>query len=455
MMVRISLHGRQAPLIIGVYTQSMPLSIPAVQAALKEEGLDGWLLYDFHGSNPIARRLAGIDNGTKTTRRWYYVIPAAGEPRKLVHAIEPHNLDHVPGGKTIYSQRDTLASGLSGVLGGLKRIAMEYSPGNNIPYISRVDAGTVEAVRQLGDRRRLLRAISSSGSKRSGRTKRCRPIAPRASGSTGSRIGRSRSSATARRAGRALTELDVQRAMIGWFEDEGLIADSPPVVAAQENAGDPHYGPTEQKHRGIGDGEVAAARSLGQAAAAGRGLCRHHLGRVYRPGGPGPIRRGVQRRARRPRRGGRAGARAPSPNGRELRGFEVDRACRAVRRTGGLRRAVRPPHRAQPGHRGPRQRRAHGRLRDPRRAPADSRHRLYDRARRLFERVRRADRDQHVSSANAKPRSPGRCRRNSFSSEREAGSRKRVITRSSSCPLERRRPFISCSSRWPAWPSGW
>ena len=111
----------------------MPLSIPAVQAALKEEGLDGWLLYDFHGSNPIARRLAGIDNGTKTTRRWYYVIPAAGEPRKLVHAIEPHNLDHVPGGKTIYSQRETLASGLKSVLGGLKRIAMEYSPGQQHP----------------------------------------------------------------------------------------------------------------------------------------------------------------------------------------------------------------------------------------------------------------------------------------------------------------------------------
>src|SRR5260221_8329187 len=128
----------------------MPLSIPAVQAALQEEGLDGWLLYDFHGSNPIARRLAGIDTGTKTTRRWYYMIPATGEPRKLVHAIEPFNLDHVPGTKTIYSRRDTLASGLQAVVGGSKRIAMEYSPGNNIPYISRVDAGTVEAVRHLG-----------------------------------------------------------------------------------------------------------------------------------------------------------------------------------------------------------------------------------------------------------------------------------------------------------------
>ena len=78
----------------------MPLSIPAVQAALKEEGLDGWLLYDFHGSNPIARRLTGLDRDAKmTTRRWYYVIPASGEPKKLVHAIEPYNLDHLPGAR--------------------------------------------------------------------------------------------------------------------------------------------------------------------------------------------------------------------------------------------------------------------------------------------------------------------------------------------------------------------
>src|SRR3954451_1272294 len=133
-----------------VYTQTMPLSIPAVQAALKEEGLDGWLLYGVHGSNPTARRLTGLDReGKMTTRRWYYVIPAAGEPKKLVHAIEPYNLDHLPGGKTIYSQREKLSEGLRSVLGGLKRVAMEYSPGNAIPYVSRVDAGTVESVRQL------------------------------------------------------------------------------------------------------------------------------------------------------------------------------------------------------------------------------------------------------------------------------------------------------------------
>src|SRR4029078_11174307 len=129
----------------------MAIEISAVQQALKEDGLDGWLLYDFHGSNPIARRLTGLDaQGKMTTRRWYYLIPVTGEPRKLVHAIESYNLDHLPGTKTVYSQRESLASGLKTILNGAHRVAMEYSPGNAIPYVSRVDAGTVEAVRAAG-----------------------------------------------------------------------------------------------------------------------------------------------------------------------------------------------------------------------------------------------------------------------------------------------------------------
>jgi Xaa-Pro dipeptidase len=306
----------------------MPLSIPAVQAALKEEGLDGWLLYDFHGSNPIARRLAGIDNGTKTTRRWYYVIPATGEPRKLVHAIEPHNLDHVPGGKTIYSQRETLASGLSSVLGGLKRIAMEYSPGNNIPYISRVDAGTVEAVRKLGidvassgDLVQRFEAIWSAEQLQTHRA-------------ASERLYRIKDRAFAlvrdgRRAGRALTELDVQRAMIGWFEDEGLIADSPPVVGAQENAGDPHYGPTEKKHRGIGDDEVLLLDLWGKLPQPGAVYA--DITWVGFTGETVPDRY-VQafNAARDGRDAAVALVKGAVAEGRELRGFEVDRACRTV-----------------------------------------------------------------------------------------------------------------------------
>ena len=130
----------------------MALDVAAVQDRLRKAGLDGWLLYDFHGSNPIAARLAGLTNGTHmTTRRWYYLIPANGQPRGLVHPIERHNLDALPGEREIYAGRQELDAGLNRLLSGLHTVAMEYSPMCAIPYLSRVDAGTGEMVRSRGE----------------------------------------------------------------------------------------------------------------------------------------------------------------------------------------------------------------------------------------------------------------------------------------------------------------
>jgi Xaa-Pro dipeptidase len=306
----------------------MAVSIPAVQQALQEEGLDGWLLYDFHGSNPIARDIAGIGDAVKTTRRWYYMIPASGEPRKLVHAIESFNLDHLQGGKTVYSQRDTLASGLKSVVGGAKRIAMEYSPGNAIPYISRVDAGTVEAVRQLGV------DVVSSGDLVQRFEAIWSPQALETHRAASERLYRIKDRAfdmvrESRRAKRTLTELDVQRAMVRWFEEEGLTTDSPPVVAAQENAGDPHYGPSEQKHRAINEGEVVLLDLWGKLPAAGSvfaditwvGFTGSSVPEKYvkafnaaRDGRDAAVRLVQQRVAA----------------GQDIRGYEVDRTCRDV-----------------------------------------------------------------------------------------------------------------------------
>ena len=129
----------------------MALDVAAIQRTLRADGLDGWLLFDFHGSNPIAAGLAGLTNGAHmTTRRWYYLIPAFGEPRGVVHAIERHNLDGLPGEKTVYARREQLDAALTRLLTGLSRVAMEYSPDCAIPYLSRVDAGTAEAVRRRG-----------------------------------------------------------------------------------------------------------------------------------------------------------------------------------------------------------------------------------------------------------------------------------------------------------------
>src|SRR5688500_1625517 len=132
-------------------TDDMALDVAGIQRALRAEGLDGWLLYDFHGSNPIAAGLAGLLNGGHmTTRRWYYLVPATGQPRGLVHAIERHNLDHLPGVKQVYAGREELATGLNRLLAGITRVAMEYSAGCALPYLARVDAGTAEAIRSRG-----------------------------------------------------------------------------------------------------------------------------------------------------------------------------------------------------------------------------------------------------------------------------------------------------------------
>src|SRR5437660_1832585 len=128
------------------------MDIAGVQAALKADAIDAWLLYDFRGLNPIASDVTGVSRqtGHLATRRWYYLIPATGEPRGLVHAIEKDSLSHLPGSTTRYAGRDQLEAGLRQLLSGVRRVAMEYSPGCAIPYVSRVDAGTMELVRQFG-----------------------------------------------------------------------------------------------------------------------------------------------------------------------------------------------------------------------------------------------------------------------------------------------------------------
>src|SRR5205807_6665310 len=128
------------------------MDIAGVQSALKADGIDAWLLYDFRGLNPIAVEVSGVgrQGGHLATRRWYYLIPAAGEPRGLVHAIERNTLAHLPGATERYAGRDELEAGLKRLVTGVHRVAMEYSPNCAIPYVARVDAGTIELVRQLG-----------------------------------------------------------------------------------------------------------------------------------------------------------------------------------------------------------------------------------------------------------------------------------------------------------------
>jgi len=126
------------------------MQLDAIQSALREHALDGWLFYDHHNRDPLGYRILGLPEGGHVTRRWYYFIPAQGEPRKLVHRIESFKLDSLPGTKKAYSSWQELESELAAMLEGATRIAMQYSPRNAIMYVSLVDAGTVEVLRGFG-----------------------------------------------------------------------------------------------------------------------------------------------------------------------------------------------------------------------------------------------------------------------------------------------------------------
>ncbi len=126
------------------------MNLDRIQSALRDASLDGWFFYDHHHRDPIAAAILGLDEKAHITRRWYYFIPAMGEPRKLVHRIEQSRLNVLPGAKTLYSSWQELRAGLQSMLAGARRIAMQYSPNNDIMYVSMVDAGTVEFVRSLG-----------------------------------------------------------------------------------------------------------------------------------------------------------------------------------------------------------------------------------------------------------------------------------------------------------------
>lgn len=231
------------------------LDIKLIQAELRANGIDGWLFYDHHHRDPIASRILGLDEKQMVTRRWFYFIPAKGAPKKLVHRVENDKLDGLPGKKQDYSGWEELHKGLSKLLAGMKTIAMQYSPLNNIPYIGLVDAGTVELVRKLKKKivssADLVQRFEASWTPQQLETHL-------AAGKVIDQIVHEafRHAATFVRDSKPIREYDLQRWILDQFSSQGIVADDPPIVAVQPNNGNPHYEPKEESSRPIRAGDL-------------------------------------------------------------------------------------------------------------------------------------------------------------------------------------------------------
>jgi Xaa-Pro aminopeptidase len=234
------------------------MNLTAIQAALRETGYSGWLFYDHHHRDPIGERILGLDPKAHITRRWYYFVPAQGEPHKLVHRIEQLRLDSLPGSKTLYSSWQELAAGLEAMLSGATKLAMQYSPNNDIMYVSMVDAGTVEFLRSIGKEivssanlvsqfeavlsdeqkathaaaQKVIDAVLADAWKEIGR--RLRP----SGGKPGS-----------------LTEFEMVQWLSEGMRREGLIWENGPNVSVNANSSDSHYEPTAEKSSPIREGD--------------------------------------------------------------------------------------------------------------------------------------------------------------------------------------------------------
>jgi Xaa-Pro aminopeptidase len=216
------------------------MDLIGIQGALAKSGIDGWLLYDFRGSNPIARSVIGFDESQIGTRRWFYLIPAKGEPLAILHVIEPNATKGAPGKTVLYRSWKELEALLRQHLGAMSRVAMEYSPGGAIPYVSRVDAGTIEMVRAAGpevvssaDLVQLFEAVW---------TKEQKDLHDRAA--RGCLAAKDAAFALIRErldSGTSVTESEVQALIGRRFAEDGLYSNHPCIVAVNDHASDPHF----------------------------------------------------------------------------------------------------------------------------------------------------------------------------------------------------------------------
>jgi Xaa-Pro aminopeptidase len=232
----------------------MTFNVQAVQKDLKAANLDGWLFYDFRGRDPIAQHILNLPPAMRT-RRWFYFVPTKGLPRKLVHKIESESLAALPGETLFYAGQRELRQNLQELVGDAQSIAMQYSPRNAIPYVSMVDAGTVELVRSVGPK---IFTSADLVQKYEACWTAEQLESHMAAGEVVDRIIREgfQLAAKGARDGRPMTEYALKQWILKEFESAGVTADEGPDVAVGANASDPHYGPVEGKSSPIREGQL-------------------------------------------------------------------------------------------------------------------------------------------------------------------------------------------------------
>ena len=231
------------------------MNFQEIQSEIRARGFDGWLFFDHHGRDPLASRILGLPSDLEASRRWYYLIPSAGDPRKLVHRIESRTLDSLPGDKQSYSSWTDQHSRLEELLKDCSRIAMQYSPNCSIPYVSNVDAGTLELIRGFG------KEVVSSADLVQIFEARWTAEQLEMHLEAGRRVDQVRRDAfdvigERLRSGEGITEYEVQQFMLARFSQSNLSTNHGPIVAVNQHASDPHYEPTSATSLPIGNGSV-------------------------------------------------------------------------------------------------------------------------------------------------------------------------------------------------------
>jgi Xaa-Pro aminopeptidase len=230
------------------------MDLSAIQAALRERNIDAWLFYDHHHRDPIAYRVLGLPAGLMVTRRWFYLIPAQGDPVKLVHKIEAGHLDSVPGSKQQYAGWQELFDQLKVMLASYRDIAMQYSPNNSVFTISLVDGGTVELLRGLGKNvvssADLVAQFEATWSEEQIQSHfAARDAIDSITAAAFKEIGRRVRNGGAK-------EHEIQQWFVEAFRRENLVTDDPPIVAVNANAGNPHYEPRADHPVAIREGDL-------------------------------------------------------------------------------------------------------------------------------------------------------------------------------------------------------